>query len=125
MLLIYQNTNEPIYKQIAKQIKEEILQGKLQDGDLLPSIRNLAKELRISVITTTKAYEELESQRLIQAVPGKGYYVHQSNKEFLQEQYLQKIEELLMEALECGKSAGITPTEIGKMLEVLITEKHN
>ena len=72
---ILQNSGEPIYQQIANHFKEDILSGKMKQGEYLPSIRGLAKELRISVITTMKAYEELEKQGLITAVQGKGYYL--------------------------------------------------
>ena len=96
---IYQNSEEPIYKQIAKQIKEEILTGKRKQGEFLPSIRVLAQELRISVITTMKAYEILSEEGLITAAVGKGYYVNAQDQAMLMEQHLRQCEDHLMNAI--------------------------
>ena len=92
---ILQNSGVPIYQQIAAQFTEDILSGKMKQGEYLPSIRGLAKELRISVITTMKAYEELEKQGLVTAVQGKGYYVNAQDSEMLREQQMRKKEEHL------------------------------
>ena len=120
---ILQNSQEPIYKQIASQFKEEILSGKLPQGNYLPSIRELAQELKISVITTMKAYETLENEGLITAVQGKGYFVNPQNMELVKEQHLRLIETELQNAINSAKIAGISDDELKQMLEVLLLEK--
>ncbi|MBQ6903874.1 MAG: GntR family transcriptional regulator, partial [Lachnospiraceae bacterium] len=85
---LLQNSNTPIYRQIAEQLKEDILAGRLKEGTYLPSIRELAKDLRVSVITTMKAYEELASEGLVTAVQGKGFFVNAQDTEMLKEQHL-------------------------------------
>ena len=116
---IMQNSGVPIYQQIAEQFKSDILNGKMKQGEYLPSIRGLAKELRISVITTMKAYEELEKQGLVTAVQGKGYYVNAQDSEMLQEQHMRKMEEFLMSAIAAARVAGITDKELLETLKVL------
>jgi len=116
---IMQNSGVPIYQQIAEQFKTDILNGKMKQGEYLPSIRGLAKELRISVITTMKAYEELEKQGLVTAVQGKGYYVNAQDSEMLQEQHMRKMEEFLMSAISAARVAGITDKELLETLKVL------
>lgn len=117
---ILQNSGEPIYQQIANHFKEDILSGKMKQGEYLPSIRGLAKELRISVITTMKAYEELEKQGLITAVQGKGYYVNAQDAEMLKEQHMRKMEEHLMNAISAAKIAGISDKELFEVLNMLL-----
>lgn len=117
---ILQNSNIPIYQQIATQLQEDILSGKLKNGEFLPSIRGLAKDLRISVITTIKAYEELERQGLVTAMQGKGYYVDAQNGEILREQQLRKMEEHIQEALISAKLAGISKEDFMATVHVLI-----
>lgn len=116
---ILQNTGVPIYQQIAEQFKEDILSGKMKSGEYLPSIRGLARELRISVITTIKAYEELERQGLVTAVQGKGYYVNAQDSEMLKEQHMRKLEEHLTNAISAAKIAGISQDELAGMLNLL------
>lgn len=120
---IMQNSGVPIYQQIAEQFKTDILNGKMKQGEYLPSIRGLAKELRISVITTMKAYEELEKQGLVTAVQGKGYYVNAQDSEMLQEQHMRKMEEFLMSAIAAARVAGITDKELLETLKVLCAEE--
>lgn len=120
---ILQNSDIPIYQQIATQFREEILSGKRAQGEYLPSIRGLAKDLRISVITTMKAYEELEKQGLVTAVQGKGYYVNAQDSKMLREQHLRKAEEHLFNAISAAKIAGISAEELIKMLEMLLTDE--
>lgn len=120
---ILQNSDEPIYKQIASQFKEDILSGKLPHGNFLPSIRELAQELKISVITTMKAYEALESEGLITAVQGKGYFVNPQNLELVREQHLRLIEKELQNAINSAKIAGISDNELKQMLDVLLLEE--
>lgn len=119
---ILQNSAEPIYKQIASQFKEEILSGKLQQGNFLPSIRELAQELKISVITTMKAYESLENEGLITAVQGKGYFVNPQNMELVREQHLRLVETELQNAINSAKIAGISNEELKQMLDILINQ---
>lgn len=116
---ILQNSGVPIYQQIAEQFKEDILSGKMKQGEYLPSIRGLAKELRISVITTMKAYEELERQGLVTAVQGKGYYINAQDSEMLREQHMRKMEEHLLNAISAAKIAGVSNTELVQVLETL------
>jgi len=116
---IYQNSDIPIYKQIADQFKEEILKGKYKDGEYLPSIRSLAKELKISVITTMKAYELLSEEGLISAMQGKGYYVNARDSEMLREQHLRKVEESLLNAISAAKIADVSDKELISMLKAL------
>jgi len=119
---IQQNSNIPIYQQIATSFQEDILSGKLKQGEFLPSIRGLAKDLRISVITTMKAYEELERQGLVTAMQGKGYYVNAQDSEMLREQHLRKMEDHLQDALVAAKIAGITPDEFIETVKLLIMD---
>lgn len=120
---ILQNSDEPIYKQIASQFKDDILSGKLPQGNYLPSIRELAQELKISVITTMKAYETLEKEGLITAVQGKGYFVNPQNMELVKEQHLRLIETELQNAINSAKIAGISESELKQMLDVLLSEE--
>jgi len=116
---LIQSSNVPIYQQIASSFKEDILSGKLKQGEYLPSIRGLAKDLKVSVITTMKAYEELESMGLVTAVQGKGYYVNAQDTEMLQEQHLRKVEDHLLNAISAAKIAGMSKSELVNTLELL------
>ena len=118
---IYQNSSEPIYKQIAAQLRDEILSGKLKGGDALPSILGLAQDLKISVITTMKAYEELASEGLVTASQGKGYFVNAQDTRLLAEQHLRRVEENLTEAIRSAKIAGMTIDELQETLNALWT----
>ena len=117
---ILQNSGVPIYQQIYEQLKSDILAGKMKQGEYLPSIRSLAKDLNISVITTMKAYEQLEKEGLVTAVQGKGFYVNAQDSEMLREQHLRKIEECLTEAIAAARIAGMTDEELLFTLETLI-----
>jgi GntR family transcriptional regulator len=118
-ILISNSSGEPIYEQIINQIKGSILTGELTAGEPLPSIRNLAQELRISVITTKRAYEELEKEGFIETIPGKGSYVSAQNKELLKEKRLKGLEEKLLEAIDESKMLEISIEELKEMLTVL------
>lgn len=118
---IMQNSGVPIYQQIAEQMKTDILAGKIKQGEYLPSIRSLAKELRISVITTMKAYELLEAEGLVTAVQGKGFYVNAQDSEMLREQHLRKVEAALQEAIAAAKIAGMTEAELKETLDALLS----
>ena len=121
-IIISNYSDKPIYEQIATQIKDKIMRGELKEGELLPSIRNLAKELQISVITTKRAYEELEKDGYIVSVPGKGSYVAAQNKELLKEARLKIVEEKLLDSVEAGKTIGLTLNELTEMLKLLYEE---
>ena len=99
-IIISNANNQPIYEQIYLQIKSAIISEKLKEGDVLPSIRNLAKDLRISVITTKRAYDELEKDGYIYSVAGKGSYVAEKNTELLREAHLKQIEEYMRKIIQ-------------------------
>lgn len=116
---ILQNSEIPIYKQIAMQLKEEILSGKMSAGEYLPSIRGLAKDLKISVITTMKAYEELCLEGLVTSVQGKGFVVNPQDTAMIREQRLREVEEHLLKALEAAQTIGMTVEEVKELIAVL------
>ena len=118
---ILQNSGEPIYQQIANQFRADILAGKFAQGEYLPSIRGLAKDLKISVITTMKAYEQLAEEGLVTAVQGKGFYVNAQDSEMLKEQHLRKVEESLTAAIAAAKIAGMSHTELVDTLQTLLS----
>ena len=120
-LKLLQNSGIPIYQQIADQLKADILAGKLKEGDYLPSIRGLARDLKISVITTMKAYEQLEAEGLVTASQGKGFYVNAQDSEMLKEQHMRKVEEALQEAIHAADLAGMTHAELKQTLEALLS----
>lgn len=116
---LLQNSGVPIYQQIAEQLKTDILADKYKDGEFLPSIRGLAQDLKISVITTMKAYEILQSEGLVTAVQGKGYYVNAQDSEMRREQHMRKVEESLLEAIRSAKIAGLSKEELLQTLKTL------
>ncbi len=118
---LIQNSGVPIYQQIADQLKSDILAGKLKEGDYLPSIRGLARDLKISVITTMKAYEQLEAEGLVTASQGKGFYVNAQDSEMLKEQHMRKVEEALQEAIHAADLAGMSHAELKQTLEALLS----
>lgn len=120
-LKLLQNSGVPIYQQIADQLKADILAGKLKEGDYLPSIRGLARDLKISVITTMKAYEQLEAEGLVTASQGKGFYVNAQDSEMLKEQHMRKVEEALQEAIHAADLAGMSHAELKQTLEALLS----
>ncbi len=124
-LKLLQNSGEPIYQQIAEQLKTDILAGRLKEGEYLPSIRGLAKDLKISVITTMKAYEQLEAEGLVTAAQGKGFYVNAQDSEMLREQHLRKVEEALLEAIQAAEIAGMSDQELQGTLQTLLNMKGN
>ena len=124
-MIISQSSKDPIYRQISDSFRSDILEGRLKGGEYLPSIRGLAKELRISVITTMKAYEQLESEGLITAVQGKGYVVNEQNSDMLREQHLRKVEDALTEAISSARIAGMSDTELMETLKILLRIREN
>lgn len=117
---ILQNSGEPIYQQIADQFRADILAGKFKQGEYLPSIRGLARDLKISVITTMKAYEQLEEEGLVTAVQGKGFYVNAQDSEMLREQHMRKVEAALSEAIAAARIAKLTDEELMETLRALL-----
>ena len=116
---IQSKSSVPIYEQIKNEIKENILSGIVKEGEPLPSIRNLARDLKISVITTKRAYEELEKEGLIYSVAGKGFYVDNPDTGYLVEKKVQGLEEQLDEVLTLCKKAGLTKEDVKDMLDIL------
>ena len=122
-IVVSNASQEPIYEQIGRQIKSQIISGDLAEADTLPSIRALARELGISVITTKRAYDELESEGFIHTVAGKGTYVAAQNLEFLREKKMRIVEEKLSEAVEQARILGIGLDELTRMLRLLCEEE--
>ncbi len=118
-IFIDNRSGVPIYDQICTQVREQIVSGSLREDEALPSIRNLAKDLKISVITTKRAYEELEREGLIYTVPAKGCFVAGLNQDMLRERHLQKIEEHLAEAARLAELCGLTEAEITEILHLM------
>ena len=121
-IIISNSSGKPIYEQIADQVKEQIMAGALAAGDALPSMRLLAKELRISVITTKRAYEDLERDGFVVTVAGKGCFVAPRNLELMREEHRKKVEEALTKAIEQAKAASIDLPELIEMLTLLYEE---
>ena len=122
-IIISNSSNIPIYEQIKEQIKNKIISNELKAGDLLPSIRSLAKDLRISVITTKNAYEELEREGYVQTIPAKGTYVSNKNVELIREEQLQKVESLIDTAVSIAKISDISKKEIKDMIDIIYGEE--
>lgn len=126
MNIILSNSSEkPIYEQITTQIKAMILSGALAEGDALPSMRLLAKELRISVITTKRAYEELEREGFIETVPGKGSFVAGGNQELMREEQLRITEDYLSKAIESARTCSLSLSQLQEMLSLLYQEEES
>ena len=122
-LVISNASNLPIYEQIVGGVKQHILSGELHEGDLLPSIRALAKDLRISVITTKRAYEELEAGGFITTVPGRGSFVAAQNPALLREETLRRVEAQLQGAVDAARLGGIGYDEVCETLRLLWEEQ--
>lgn len=118
-IIISNASSEPIYGQIGRQIKAQIISGDLKEGDGLPSIRKMAQELHISVITTKRAYEELEKEGFIDTVGGKGTFVAIQNKELLREKKMKSIEDMMADTVTEAQKLGITYSELKEMLSIL------
>ena len=116
---IHNGSGLPIYEQITTQIKSKIISGELAEGEALPSMRLLAKELRISVITTKRAYEDLERDGFIFSVPGKGSYVAGPDLSLIREAQLRSIEGFLSQAVDAARTAGLSAGELEEMIQIL------
>ena len=124
MQIVISNSSEtPIYEQIVEAIKAQILTGELEGGQLLPSIRALAKDLRISVITTKRAYEELEHMGYLKLIPGKGCFVKQKSEELLKEEILKRIEGELEKAVTFAKRYSVNKEALIEMLTCIYEEE--
>ena len=118
-IIITNSSGEPIYQQIYSQIKNMILTGALKEGDALPSMRTLAQQMRISIITTKRAYEELERDGFIESYTGKGSFVKAQNRELFREQNLREAENLIAQACEKAKMCGIGLDELQEILKII------
>lgn len=121
-IIISNASNKPIYEQITSQVKASILKGALREGDQLPSIRSLANDLGVSVITTKRAYADLEASGFIRTIQGKGSFVASGNAESLREERLRSIESHLQRALDEAVVAGVSPDELHEMIDALAQE---
>ena len=121
-ILINNSDGVPIYEQILRQIKEMILTGELKEGDPLPSMRILAQQLRISVITTKRAYEELEREGFIESFTGKGSFVRSKSSELIKEANLKIIDESLAKACDSAKKCGISAEELKELIDIIYKE---
>ena len=118
-IIISNSSGKPIYEQITTQVKNSILTGALREGEALPSMRLLAKDLRVSVITTKRAYEELAREGFVSNVPGKGCFVAVKNPELLREETLRRTQDILQQAVDTARGGGITPAELHELLDLL------
>lgn len=123
VIVIKNNSNEPIYDQIKRQILDAIMSGEIKEGECLPSIRGLARDLKVSVITTTKAYNDLEMAGYIFAVQGKGYYVSERSNEILYEKLLEEIEFHFDQAILISKKAELKETDLVRILQNLLEQE--
>lgn len=121
-IYISNSSDKPIYEQIISQIKNAILSGELGPGDALPSLRFLAKELKVSIISTKRAYEELEHDGYIQSVPGKGSFVTEKNRELMREEQFKKVEQHLQQAADTARLSDISLEEMVAVLTLLYEE---
>ena len=124
-IILSNSSGEPIYRQIVTQIKAQITSGALSAGDALPSMRLLAQQLRISVITTKRAYEELEREGFIENFTGKGCFVKAQNPDFLREEIIRRTEEQLSKACEIARQGGLTLEEMTELLELMYGGNNN
>ena len=118
-IIINNSSGKPIYEQITNEIKNMVIKGELKEGDALPSMRLLAKELKISVITTKRAYEELEKSGFIETIVGKGSFIAKKNIESIKEENLKSIEEILKKAVGIGKVNNISCEALKEIIEIL------
>ena len=119
-IIISNGSNDPIYTQIEQQIQAAIISGELKEGDMLPSMRALAKELRISMITTKRAYEELEKGGFIHTVAGKGCFVAPKNLSFVREMHLKEMEDAIAKAVSIAEMCGVTAAELHSMIDLIL-----
>lgn len=119
-IIVSNSSSKPIYEQITDQIKAAILSGELSDGEQLPSIRGLANSLRVSAITTKRAYSDLEAAGYIETVQGKGSFVAGGNAELVREEHLRKVEGLMAEAVAYGRGMGLSDADLSEMFSLVL-----
>jgi GntR family transcriptional regulator len=119
-IILSNGSGVPIYNQIKEQVREQILTGELAECEMLPSLRQLAKDLKISVLTTTRAYNELEEEGFIQSQQGKGFFVMSSGSELIHEQLIREVEANLVRAIEAAKRASLSEAELHDLLDLLL-----
>ncbi|MEG1149626.1 MAG: GntR family transcriptional regulator, partial [Niameybacter sp.] len=119
------SSQTPIYEQIKEQFKNAILGGEVSEGEMLPSIRTLAKELKISVITTTRAYQDLEQEGFVKSIQGKGVFVLPTNTELMRERLLQEVEDCIVESIQKANRVGLSLEEFRALIDVLIKEEYH
>lgn len=122
-IVISATSNLPIYEQIVRAVKNEIIAGNLKEEDALPSIRGLARDLQISIVTTNRAYEELEKEGLIYSVAGKGFFISRQNTNMLMEKKIQGMENDIQELIKECKKSGISKEDMISMIEVIWDEE--
>ena len=122
-IFLSSNSDKPIYEQIVSQIKQQIMSGELKAGEAMPSMRKLAKDLHVSVITTQRAYDDLSRDGFIVTIPAKGTFVSSQNQDFIREENRRKVESLLTQAAELAKENGISKEELKRLLNVITTEE--
>lgn len=124
-LIISNVSGVPIYEQIKQQVKSAILSGELQEEEALPSLRTLAKDLKISVLTVTRAYTELEQEGFVKNVQGRGCFVMGRGSELIREQLIRKVEEGLSEAISASRMANLSAQELHHLLDILMEDQTN
>ncbi|MEG2338921.1 MAG: GntR family transcriptional regulator [Clostridium sp.] len=122
-IIISNSSNAPIYEQIKEQIKSAILSGEIKETEMLPSIRTLAKELKISAITTTRAYSDLEQEGFIKTMQGKGCFVLPTNTQMMKESVLREVEESILSAAKIARMAGLTRAEFQHIVDFILKEE--
>ena len=119
-IVLSNSSDKPIYEQIAAQIRDAVAAGELAAGEQLPSIRALAAQLRISAITTKRAYQDLEAQGYVTTIPGKGCFVAEQNLDLLREERLRRVEDLLVQAAREARAAGVSTLELREMFDLVV-----
>ena len=122
-IVLSNSSDKPIYEQIAAQIRDAVASGELAAGEQLPSIRALAAQLRISAITTKRAYQDLEAQGYVTTIPGKGCFVAEQNLDLLREERLRRVEASLARAVYDARACGLSDNELREMLDIQLEEK--
>ena len=123
-IILRNETDDPIYQQIIDQVKAQIIEGKLTAGDALPSMRAIAAQLRISVITTKRAYEELEREGYIENYLGKGCFVKSQNTDFLREETIRQTEEMVAQVCKKARLCGLSADELKEMIDLMYSEEN-
>lgn len=121
-IILSQASDKPIYAQITSQIKEMIMKGELKPGEMMPSMRKLAKNLHVSVITTQRAYDDLQKEGFIVTIPAKGTFVSTQNQDFIKEENLRRIEKMLSQTIDLAKENGLSLDELKHIIDIIYEE---